>query len=854
MRGDAAPPDRDAHSRWRRFTVAASGVTLAAAAALVLATSGGGSAPAPDAPAAVPATRPGAIEDGSAGAPANATARAEVATGGFVAFERRPLGDARPGELPVRVVLAADGRPAGGATVWFDTPRGRRADVANGGTPPPELRLAPFHRLELDGVAVTADAAGRAAVPIRTQRFAIAAAHGDCVGTVEVDGHDAVPAGGILLLLAPAPELAIAVADHDGRPVGGAPLSWYCASHELRLGLGVTDATGTRRVRDAAALLEALATVRVHWPGCDDVRGALDHDGVLRFALPPSGAIELALVDAGGGPLACRRALSCLRVMPAPVVDGHDLLWEATTGADGRCVFPHVPLQAAFVANVGERRVRFAGPTRAGERVTVTIPPPDGELVLRGRLVDATGRPIAATALRGFVTADAESPPWPDRAVLLGRGAGSGPQPGRRTFRPAAPRADFEAHTGADGAFASVVAGIGAARGVMWLHSPRRTADCRHATFVLPGNASDGTVDVGDLTVNDDGLVASAKLVDEHGRAVCGVVTNGMREREPAAPNELVLAADDGTLRVYRSRSEPSLPIAVHATAPGRVAATCELQEGQRDVRLVLRRQPTVRVEVLVDAAVAPLQDQVDADVAGHAGTYALHRHAGRDRWTWVVAAEHVDELTLSLQATEEAFARVPIAFEPDCEPAHRIDLRGRFTVHELEIVDAAGAPLAASCASVAAIDGGALAPSLTLVEDANGLCRVLSLQPTIAVFACAREHAPAHVVASGGRTRVTLQRLPPPLHIALAPATVPDGVELALRETEGLVRAMATTVRLEPRSYDPVRLEVVARVDGEVVLALPLPPIVLRPGMDPDVRIELDASQLAQLRAAARR
>jgi hypothetical protein len=768
--------------------------------------------------------------------------------------ERRALAAVAPGDGVVRVVWAATGAPAAGATVWY-WPRAQL---------PPGLRGPHGQHTDHDefrvlrdlGASTVADASGRAVVALGNEDFDVAAALGDATGLARLRRRTLASTGGDRVEIAPTPALRVEVRDALGSPVPDAPLGARVPAYSGWLLLGHTDNRGVREFARAEPLLAAPQHVRVRWPGCEDTTGAFDPaTATLRITLPANGAIELRLVDARGEPVAGHHAAKCGVVAPdAADPELPHVLWEGVCDADGTATLRCVPLGRSFEANVDGHTITFAGPTAAGEttRVDVVVA---GATVFRGRVVDAAGEAIARTAVVGRIASPGAQPLWPGHELHRGRAVPADGLPtwpgssgdGRRI------ELEFEAITDASGRFAFTgrVPPIDGWDGVLVLLAAPRSPDCRHACFAVPATGH-GRCDLGDLAVGDDGLVLSGQVVDERGRPVHHAMVEAQRYRTDELPRDVAIAAGDGSFRVYRSRSAPAEPIQLTASALDCQPAYRQAREGEHGVRMVVRRAPQVRIELVVDPEVAPLGKQVEGSITREgAGGWGPPRIVEADRWVWIGRPGPGPVDFAAELADDEPFARTVVPCEDGHEHVHRFDLRGRFAVHEIEVRGTDGQPLDAAC-ELAAWRDGELRTAGRPARTVDGVARVLALATARAatVVVTAEGHERVHVTAGAGRSQVVLRRLPV-LRIRLATEHDLD-LTLRVRMPNGSLEHELSPFR--PATFDAVRVEVAVHVDGEVVFALPLAPIAVRPGMDPDVPVELSPDQVAQLRAAARR
>ncbi|HEX6810092.1 MAG TPA: hypothetical protein VF384_00590 [Planctomycetota bacterium] len=807
----------------------------------------------------VPPPPPVAVSDGGASARVDlAGARTAVTTGEFVADEQYPFDAMPPGYAGIQVVTAGQRRPVPGAKVWFvgaqmlPDVRGSRTAPWVDGT----LRW-----LMANGTTTTTDAAGRARVPVASDVLQVAAAKDSAFGVAEIDILGPAPAGGWQVAINPGHWLRIEVVDAGGAGVPDVPLGFdeYVGLDLVsgRTVLGHTDAAGVLVVAGEEDVIAAAARGSIEVVGLGTAAASSEYRadaGTLRLVLPPCGVVEVAYVDCDGS-----------------AIPGHRLVWWCTKGsagtsprvssltdADGCLRLLHVPLGLSWHGTLDMRLATFAGPTRSGEVVRESVTPGEDAVVLRGRVIAAGGVPVANTPLLAELApvpaGDADSAAlWPVPRLA---------DEGRRVHVPpsAPPSLPVQGHerlatvTMSDGRFAFVAdrrAGV-ERRGVVWLLPAPRSADCRHAEFRVPAATAGDVIDLGDLVLGDEGLVLSGRIVDEGGQPATNVhVAAAMFDGSPGALREVAFASADGLLRVYRNRSEPESPVRIEVRAFGGACATYVGREGQHDVRIVLRRQPRLRVELLVDADVLPLAEQAASKVRLRGAVVqgaTAKPHDGR--WTFEHTLEEGDyEFGVVLRLGEERIVDVPVACRDGHVHVHRADLRGRLFVHMVEVRDGDGNPLSARCASCEVAQDGTVFHR-EVCDSENGVVRVLASRATSQLWLTAEGHEPLHVAASREPTRVVMRRLP---QLRLSLVSMFDGTLPALQWLDGREWREAGLARITPPSFEPLRLRVVVDCAGEP-FALPLAPLPITPGMQQDVDVALSPDQIETLRTARRR
>ena len=792
--------------------------------------------------------------------------RRDAAADAFVVDESYPLDDLPPAHARLRVVHAADGSPAAFATVWFWPPTYLPHELRE---PRDGHQEGLFRYLQAMGAAGRADAAGRVLVPLANDTLAIAAQLATATGTMEYDARNPPPPGGWILPIAPSPSLRIEVRDHTGMPVAHAPLGYRVA---LEWGpsepreLGFTDAEGNRVVDAAADVLPAARTrqVSVLWPGCAAASTEFDERAsTVRITLAPAGRIEVQFADRDGNaiPGHHRVEVAVVEDTTAEPDPWRRADWSDRTEADGCLRLPGVAVGKTFEVDIEDQRLRCRGPTRPGEVVRAVVHTDTDEIVFRGRLLATDGTPIRSSGVLGRLQRDDPDRDskatmdrlWPTARTKEGRelaapGHGSPPAPRELPTLPPsfcnlACRTDDRGHF----QFVASMPAPDSWRGLLWLLPAPRSPDCRHVEFVVPAAKGGDTVDLGDLVVDDEGLVMSGRITTEDGRPVTHATCNADWWFSPGAPRTVTLVADDGSFRVYRSRSAPELPVQFTVQAHGCRSAGHTGNEGDHGVRIVLRRAAQLRVEALVDAAVLPLAPQAQLSRLGDR-FQGGPAHVATDRWAWQFEGPFDEaEFAIELQHQEGLFAHTRLACDAGRTHVHRLDLRGQLQVHEVELRDANGEALDGHCRTVDRAEDGQTWHHASF-ETTDGLARILTRQPAIELLVTAHEHEAVHVVAGKERIRVVLRRMP---QLQLRLRCDAGDLELQLQAVAPDGRAEPVNGPFLPAAFGPLPLQVALRIENEVVFVLPLTPLVIEPAMEQNVDIELAPDQLAQLRAA---
>jgi hypothetical protein len=353
--------------------------------------------------------------------------------------------------LPVTVV-ATDGVPKSGATVWFEFAPTPDKVAALGASRTTE-RWLPLWQGDLDDRiaqartkqrTATTDADGRAtfAVPVfryqHTRDVRVYAKHGDALGLAIV-AKDALAAGRpcVIAIVEPSP-ITVVVHDADGRPADGVDLAavaeptdetidfWRSSLADRFVPLGRTDANGRRTIRHpqlirwvpgflAPAGQEPSRFVAIvpRLLGVADLRWTIDveadADTLQQVVLPPTGSVEVVLESAVHDRV---HQLTVGELLPNSV-RAFEEAEELTVPAGETAVVTRVGLGAVLHVHGSARRGEFEatalGPATAHERTRIVVPqrPRYPTLAfLRGRVFEADGTPAKFDHVEIEVTRD----------------------------------------------------------------------------------------------------------------------------------------------------------------------------------------------------------------------------------------------------------------------------------------------------------------------------------------------------------------------------------------------------------------------------------------------------------------
>jgi hypothetical protein len=411
-------------------------------------------------------------------------------------------GGASSDGLRVRVVDAA-GAPSPGAEVFL-------VDHGIPRAPREKRAFEPVDRmLEERGERRLADGQGwtRFAPPRAAASVAARTADGFALRDLL-----AAEPGPVELVLAPDPVVRVRVRAGSGEPVEGVPV-----------GLGSADGDVVRALTDDAGVARLRARGRGEWlrpasvalalPLADPVVHPLDLEHVpaepIELVLPPTGALDVVLVDERGAPWTPRTRVFVERVRPEEPLRAFRFAELWTENGVGRLEHVGLGIELRVVAEPEERdevRAIVRGPERAGKSVEARIVVGAALPVIVGRAVDEVRRPLAHAQLE----------------VRLHHGYGWS---GRTTT------------TGADGGFRCELGGeeehtLGA---TLELTARRATGETFHAELPSP-RLQPGVHDLGELVLAPAPLVARGTVREPDGTPVPRAVVRLVPDADPGLP------------------------------------------------------------------------------------------------------------------------------------------------------------------------------------------------------------------------------------------------------------------------------------------------------------------------------
>lgn len=367
---------------------------------------------APPAVANVPATPAMTPASDAANPPGRTAADASAASSEVAAADGR--------FYDVLVVDEASQQPIAGAEVWIVD----EAVRARYGTLPLDeyrvLSREPDALAERFGRTARSDANGRLRLFASKKGVSLHGRNGGRYGRLRIAGNAEMPTDGHRLVLVADETLRVLVRDAAGQPAVDVPVDLRRRLADGREGDEVvgnerdTDRDGlvvfrhvqlVRRGEDDWHAKEAVAAfvVLVSIQGLPPVRAVLDASAPLptepvELQLPPCGSLSLRLLLAGK-PMPEITSIA-LHAGPAEDSDARNHSWQQPVDAEGWAHFPFVPVQPTlFVLGRGELMLQLPelavpGPAAPGGAVRHEVELADRTVVLRGRVVDAEGRPL----------------------------------------------------------------------------------------------------------------------------------------------------------------------------------------------------------------------------------------------------------------------------------------------------------------------------------------------------------------------------------------------------------------------------------------------------------------------------
>lgn len=398
------------------------------------------------------------------------------------------------------------------------------------------------------------------------------------------------------------------------RPAADVPLVLELPNAEERI---TTGADGRARfVGGRAALLAAAAPVRLLHALCFASCPVLElwapalPDGPVTSVLPPSGSIEVLVLECDGSKAAddawvelelvdeAQEALDPLRAEERP----H---WGNEV-REGRALFSYVELGRVWEARArraggdGFSHVRAAGPVRLGERTQLEVKLGADHPVVRFRAVDAGGKPFAGVQLK--LAAD-------------------------RGFYPE----ESDARTDENGCFfVDVDTAFFLRVSTIAVRYTRDDGTLLQGQKEMPTTVLPGLHDGGDVVLGADDLMVAGVVVDEGGRPLADVTVAAgpFIQFRTSNMHRAWLSGRSSTKSDAAGRFELrgeliDREIELMAYSDRVRSESLQVQVGQRDVVLVASARWIVEGRLLVDEGVAPTSFGLALVPAGEEGSRA---------------------------------------------------------------------------------------------------------------------------------------------------------------------------------------------------------------------------------------
>jgi len=478
--------------------------------------------------------------------------------------------------------------PVGG---WTAVPRAERKELlAAVGKDPVDRQVALITRV---GARYKTDAEGRVVLAPVASASTVMALH----PATKVEGVLRPDSESLVLTLRIEDRVRVRVVDGFKRPVSRHVVSLRDGSRQV--GMSATDDEGfawigvPEGVADRAALV-----VRAAWPsarGTDGIDAVVGNhrpgDPAIVLQFPPTGMVRFILYDVDERPV--ERLESAQLVLER---GGQRFYKQAKETEADSALFDHIQLDYDLVVTArvrgiaGPMEVRAKGPTRAGELIIVEGRLAEGPSLLRARLLDLEGRPLAEESIGlAFV--------------------------GNRNYR------GFEAKTDADGRLEIVLPDDvdGEAWAGLTLFVDARGEDGAYYGMAAEdldqlldledepdGSRPNRSRDLADLQLVEPPTLASGVVVDSEGKplegmrvsaASCVLQGSGSRSGRQFFQHEVVTDAEGRfTLRELDPRHAP-VRVSVHG-GKHRAEGVFEAALGERDVVIEARRTGSLSAQL----------------------------------------------------------------------------------------------------------------------------------------------------------------------------------------------------------------------------------------------------------------
>ena len=752
----------------------------------------------------------------------DSVARSAAAPPREAAVERATDGDFLPGStspdaLRVRCVDRGSGAPLPGALVYrldqssADEYAAMRAMMTGTSIPTMREQLGEHYR---------ADAAGEVLVPYGDD-LAIGARHGELFQLALVSSP--TPGETVVLDLFRQARFDVEVVDAEGRPLPSAHVAIRMMWEEWRFEVLVreAEADGVARFAEFDALMQSglsetlrvgLAEVLpepVELPLPEAYKSVGEHPP-LRLVMPPTGAVEVAVLDHAGQP--CADGVIVRLVIADPATED-----EALGGGDGRTAtaltvggvarFGYVGLglalrAAAFLNGPTQpSEARGEGPRAAGEQIRLEL-----------------HEDTALAGVSGTLTLDGKA--YADQDALL-----------TVRHRLEAFHYDEDVHlrTDATGGFRVQLRPPDDGElpeSALWL-TARQGERTLLAELRLPADFGRGVVELGELALEDAPVLAAGRVVDTAGQPLHGARISVQYEEQwgddPAQrywsnANGLESSSGpDGSFRIVGlpPQSDALRLVARHGSA---LPALLPFEQGATGLAIVLQGAGVVEGSVQIDEGFPAdrLAVRVDYPSGLPAELEALVETVDAidplsRRFRLIALPPGVVRLTVLVADTELEIAHLEgLVVGPGAPPDPRlegIDLRGKVFLRTLTLLGPPGAKV-----DIAAIRDHSAGDVLQWAED--GVAALVTTAAAADLEIYAEGFRTLHLPGVGEDRTVTLQR----------------GIPVAVRWQGGLPETAGRSwaVRLSPIEAGPADWMLVVEesfdASGEALLDVAAP------------------------------
>jgi len=572
------------------------------------------------------------------------------------------------------------------------------------------------------GSAWRADEEGEVVVPWQLgSRGVLAGKHEGLVGFVPIERVVVEP---FELELRQSSDLLALVVDVAGQPLAEAPVAVRVGYGDMRTdALQVsTDASGIARFRDFSQLAGEMRGggsrlfLGLACPLSEPVESEIDPEELptepVRLMMPPSGVVEIVLLDVQGEPLAARvgvallpevtgeSSLEPLEPLEARMVSGN-ISHSRMVVEDGVAHFPYVGLGLALMVTAeledgsAQAAAEFSGPFAMGASVRHELRFEALTPFVVGRAMSSAGEPWAERPMSvSLALSDAEAGSSRSEGILSVRTDEAG------FFRIAIVTEDAREGAG-PGAL-----GLGSIEGEEQftsraLHLQLHDSGIEMNTSVdLPRSLPAGGYELGEVLFAPPPVQASGRVLGPDGAGLSGAYVSLQQERSDgggATPSRWsrlrgssTRTSGDGSFELL-GEVESGGGLRVQASARGyRSGHTEAIAAGSHGIELRLEAAASMRGSVLVDAEIPDGSVSFRARMEGEQDWKDARVLSGGE-FVWDTLEPGRYEFRLAISGLVEALLEVgglEVISGEACEDARlqEIDLRGRLVSFEVQV------------------------------------------------------------------------------------------------------------------------------------------------------------------------